>query len=138
TSNEGQGEWLATPRAWTNLIVGAVVGAVGSTLLILFDASKHVTLFEAIFGDDSWPSWLDFLRSSRSIQNEINWPSWMESIALGDVLRTDLLGLPAIDLNVNIPALLVEQIIPVTMMVGLPLLLSAAAWKAGIAQTRRD
>ncbi len=137
-SSEGQGEWLSTPRAWKNTIVGAVVGAVGSTLLIFFNASMHVRAYEGIFGADSWPSWLNWITTSRAIQNDIAWPSWLESIPLGNVLRTDLLGLPEIDLNVNVPAVLVEQIIPVTMMVGLPLLLSAVAWKTGLARTRRD
>src|ERR1035437_3600033 len=42
--NVGQGQWLKTPRAWANLITGAVVGTVGPTLLIFLDASKHVPL----------------------------------------------------------------------------------------------
>jgi len=69
----------------------------------------------------------------------VNWPDELTQIPLGSkVLRTDLLGLPAIDLDVNFPAMIVEQIIPVTMMVGLPLLLSAVAWKLKLAQTKRD
>ncbi len=43
-----------------------------------------------------------------------------------------------IDLTVNVPALIVEQIIPVTAMVGLPILLSIVAWRIGWAKTRRD
>ncbi len=38
----------------------------------------------------------------------------------------------------NLPGVLVEQMIPVSAMVGLPLLLSAVAWKVGLAKTRRD
>jgi len=154
TDNEHQGQWLTSPRAWPNLIVGAIVGAIGTTLLIFYDASFHVRLYEWLRnpGEDrlgadglanpafnDWPSQLNFLKSLRSLQTEVSWPSELETIPLGSkVLRTDLLGLPAIDLDVNFPAMIVEQIIPVTMMVGLPLLLSAAAWKLKLAQTKRD
>lgn len=155
TSNEYQGEWLTSPRAWPNLIVGSIVGAVGTALLIFYDASFHVRIFEWIAnpGEDrflpgtttanpsftSWPDSLNWLKSLRSLQTEVNWPEDLESIPLGSkVLRTDLLGLPAIDLDVNFPAMVVEQIIPVSAMVGLPLLLSAVAGKVGLAQTKRD
>jgi hypothetical protein len=41
-------------------------------------------------------------------------------------------------LNIDISALIVEQMIPVTAMIGLPLLLAAVASKTGIAQSKRD
>ena len=154
-SRDGQGEWLKTPRAWPNLIVGSLVGAVGTMLLIFLDASFHVRTFEWIvnpgenrFLEDgvtqnpaftNWPESLAFIKSVRSIQTELDWPSWLTEIPLGSkVLRTDLLGLPTIDLDVNMVAVLVEQMIPVGAMVGLPLLLSGVAWKTGLAQTKRD
>lgn len=137
TSNEGQGEWFATPRAWKNTIVGATVGSVGSLMLIFFNASLHVRAFEGITGQD-WPSWLSWITTSRAIQNEIAWPAWLTDISLDGILRTDLLGLPEVELTINFPAILVEQIIPVTLMVGLPILLSVVAWQTKIAQTRRD
>jgi menaquinol-cytochrome c reductase cytochrome b/c subunit len=138
TDNKHQGEWLTSPRAWPNLIVGAIVGAVGTMLLIFYDASMHVRIYEWVT-NDKWPSALDWAKSLRSLQTEINWPSQIESIPIGSkVLRTDLLGLPAINLDIDIPALVVEQIIPVSAMVGLPLLLAAVASKVGIAQTKRD
>lgn len=133
---EGQGEWLSTPRAWLNTYVGAGVGSVGTLLLILFDDAQHAKMWEKLTGTD-WP--IPALRNLRAIQNEIPWPkSWLK-VPLGDkLLRTDLLGLPKISLNINIPGLLVEQIIPVSTMVGLPILLSIVAWKTKIAQTKRD
>jgi hypothetical protein len=152
--HEGQGEWFATPRAWLNCAVGAMVGAVGTVLLIFYDAGKHVQLYELIRNPGTsrnledgtpnsafvlWPESLNWLRNLRAVQNDINWPSEIETIPLGSkVLRTDLLGLPAINLDVNAPAMLVEQIIPVTMMIGLPILLSIAAWMTGLAKTKRD
>ena len=152
---EGQGEWLSTPRARPNLIIGAVVGAVGTTLLIFYDASFHVRIYEWIANPgenrflpgtttdnpdfNGWPEKLNFLKSLRSLQTEVNWPEELTKIPLGSkVLRTDLLGLPAIDLDVNLSAVVVEQMIPVGMMVGLPLLLSGVAWKTGLAQSKRD
>ena len=111
-----------TVRAAVSLGVGSIVGAVGTTLLIFYDASFHVRLYEWIVnpGEDrflpgstsdpnpafnGWPESLNWLKSLRSLQTEVNWPEDLESIPLGSkVLRTDLLGLPAIDLDVNFPA----------------------------------
>lgn len=135
-TSEGQGQWLSTPRAWINLQVGAAVGAIGTLALIFFDDAQHAKLWEKTTGAD-WP--IPALRNARSIQNEIPWPESWTKVPLGDkLLRTDLLGLPKVSLDINIPGLIVEQIIPVTMMVGLPILLSLAAWKAKVAQTKRD
>jgi menaquinol-cytochrome c reductase cytochrome b/c subunit len=148
-SHEGQGEWLSTPGAWRLTWIGTAVGSIGSVLLIFFDESKHVQLYEwiangklnadpAATGFHAWPTQLDFLRGLRGIQNNIAWPDWTLHVPLGDVLRTDLLGFPAIELDWNIPAFLVEQFIPVNTMIGLPLLLSFVAHKMGWARTKRD
>jgi hypothetical protein len=162
-SAEGQGEWFSTPRAKLNAYVGTAVGTVGTLLLILFDDAQHAKIYEKLMnrgvpatikGDDpktADPAIVDlpnpdfnefpiaFLRNARAIQNEIPWPESWTKVPLGDkLLRTDLLGLPKISLNINIPGLLVEQIIPVTMMIGLPIVLSIVAWKTRIAQTKRD
>jgi hypothetical protein len=139
--NEGQGEWFGTPRAGLLTVVGATVGAVGSLLLILYDGSKHVVLWAKLTGHqvDDWPTKLNWMRNARSLENDIAWPSSWTHVPLGSkVLRTDLLGLPKIDLNVNIPDLIVAQVIPVSLMIGLPVLLSLICWKVGIAKTRRD
>ena len=151
TDHEGQGEWLSTPRAWANVWVGSAVGGIGTLLLIFFDDGQHGKWYEyfanttgvsaSIEGKPN-PAFhafpLPFLRTMRDFQKNVPWPDWMKSIPLGDVLRTDLLGLPAVDLNVNIPAVMVEQIIPVTTMIGLPILLSLVAYKRGLALTKRD
>ena len=148
-SNDGQGEWLSTPNAWPLTWLGAAVGAVGSMLLIFFDEAKHVQIYEWIVNGElnanpaepgfrAWPEQLEFLRNMRAIQSEIPWPDWMLDVPLGNVLRTDLLGFPAIELDWNIPAWLVEQFIPVNLMIGLPLLLSFVAHRMGMAHTRRD
>ncbi|MEX2372487.1 MAG: hypothetical protein WD800_01665 [Dehalococcoidia bacterium] len=148
-SHEGQGQWLATPRAWAIMWTGTAVGAIGTMLLIFFDASKHVQIYEWIVngqlnadpdapGFNAWPRWLDGIKSMASLRDEIAWPAWSQSVPLGNVLRTDLLGFPAIELDWNIPAWIVEQFIPVNVMIGLPLLLSLVAHKVGLARTKRD
>ena len=135
--NEGQGEWLSTPNAWRLTWIGAIVGAVGSLLLIAWDAQLHVRAFVALSGAE-WPKGLNFLRNARAIQNDLPWPESIHAIPLGQILRLDLLGLPAADITLNIPELIVAQILPVGLMIGLPVLFSIVLWKTGEAKTRRD
>lgn len=140
-SNEGQGVWFGTARAKANTIVGATVGTVGTLLLIFWDGGKHVVLWAKLTGNTEadWPEKLNWMRSATSLDKEIAWPESWRTVPIGEkVLRTDLLGLPKIDLDVDVPGLIVQQIIPVTLMVGLPVLLSIVAWKVGLARTRRD
>ena len=137
----GQGSWFATPKAWTLTAIGAVTGVVGTMLLILWDGGKHVVLWANLTGNDvsDWPARLNWMTNARALQGDINWPEWSKSIPLGSkVLRTDLLGLPAIDLDVNLPAMVVEQMIPIGFMVGLPVLMALVLSRIGIARTRRD
>jgi hypothetical protein len=139
-SNDGQGEWFSTPGASKLAWIGAITGIIGTVLLILWDGGKHVVLWAMLTKSDvsEWPTSLNWMRSARSLQNDLPWPAWMQSIPLGKVLRTDLLGLPALDLNVNLPEVFVGQVLPVGLMVGLPVLMSVVLWKLGIAKTRRD
>ena len=135
--NEGQGEWLSTPNAWRLTWIGSIVGSVGSLLLIAWDAQLHVRSFVALTGSE-WPSALNFLRNARAIQNDLPWPESLRAIPLGNLLRLDLLGLPAADITLNIPELIVAQILPVSLMIGLPIIFSVVLWKTGEAKTRRD
>ena len=155
-SHEGQGQWLATPGAKRMVWLGSIVGVVGTTVLILWDAAKHVQVYEMIFGapvkdadgnvlSGGWPASLDWFRNARAFQEWLDTSQYSPvaglRIPLGDwVLRPDLLGITEepIELDVNVPGLIVEQIIPVTMMVGLPILLSVVAWRIGWAKTKRD
>jgi hypothetical protein len=137
-SNEGQGEWWSTPRSKQITIFMTVISPIITVLLILFDSSKHVQLYEIITGK-TWPARLTWLSSLRSIQTDLPWPDWTKHIPLGSkVLRTDLIGLPKINLDINFPAVLVEQIIPVTVMVGFPAILCFIAWKIRLCRTKRD
>ena len=154
-SNEEQGRWLATPRAWPNLIVGMVVGFVGTWVLIVYDSSKHVVLYErfsvaseafrvwppfmAEENVRTWPETLNWLKSVRALQTDINWHNDLTGVPIGETfIRTDLLGLPRGSVRWNIPAWIVEQAIPIGIMVGLPILLSLVAWRIGLARTKRD
>jgi len=155
-SHEGQGQWLATAGAKRMVWLGSIVGVVGTTALILWDAAKHVQVYEMIFGapvknaegaviSGGWPSSLDWFRNARAFQEWLDTSKYSPiaglRIPLGDwVLRPDLLGITdePIELDVNVPGLIVEQVIPVTMMVGLPILLSLVAWRIGWAKTKRD
>jgi quinol---cytochrome c reductase cytochrome c subunit, bacillus type len=47
-------------------------------------------------------------------------------------------GLYPYDLNVNLPAFIVELLIPTLLMVGLPILLVYLLWRIGLLRTRRD
>ncbi|MGE3856638.1 MAG: hypothetical protein AB7G21_06755 [Dehalococcoidia bacterium] len=139
--NEGQGEWLSGPRHWLNVWVGTAVAVVGTLALIFFDDGMHAKIWKAITGAEFPIPWLVNMREFQG-----KFPLWQEgapleflkSIPLGGLLRADLLGGPKIDFNINVPAVLVEQVIPVTLMIGLPVLLSLVAHRRGIAQTRRD
>jgi quinol-cytochrome oxidoreductase complex cytochrome b subunit len=139
-SNEGQGEWMGTPRAWKLTWIGAATGIIGSVALILWDGAKHVVLWAKLTGQDvtDWPTQLNWLRNARALQNDIAWPDWMRRIPVGEWIPSEQLGLPAIDLNVDLAGVLVEQIIPVSLMIGLPVLMSIVLWRLRIAQTRRD
>jgi len=153
-SNDGQGLYVSTRNYMKLTWIGIVVGAVGTMLLIFWDGSKHVVLWAKLTGHKvacttedliadpgcaDWPDWLNWARNARALQDDIPWPEAWTRIPLGSkVLRTDLLGLPAVDLDVNLPAMIVEQMIPVGLMIGLPVLLSVVLWRTGIALTRRD
>ena len=152
--HEGQGEWLSTPRAWPNVIVGAVVGVFGTLALIFFDASRHVDFYEWMLNGPHrvptlpdgapdptyihWPEALNWLRSLRSLQTQVAWPAWSTNVPFSEFIPAQLIGITDFEVHLNLPAILVEQIIPTTTMVGLPLLLSLVAAKVGLAKTRRD
>jgi quinol---cytochrome c reductase cytochrome c subunit, bacillus type len=137
-SHEGQGEWWGTPRSKLIVAFMVVVSPIITVTLILLDASKHVQLYEKITGN-TWPAKLNWLTSLRAVETQVKWPDWTTHIPLGSkVLRTDLLGLPKINLNINFPAVLVEQIIPVSVMLGFPAILCLVAWRIRLCRTRRD
>jgi hypothetical protein len=137
-THEGQGAWWSSARSKLNAKIGGFVGFFGTLFLILFNESKHVLLFEKVTTLE-WPSALNWLRNTRAIQSELPWPEALKNIPVGEkILKTELLGLPPSNLVLDIPKIFVEQIIPMTTMIGLPILLAVIAAKTKIAQTKRD
>jgi len=163
--HEGQGEWLATPRAWANVWVGSAVGALGTLLLIFVDDGQHAKWYEYFANKVGVVANIDgkanplfhafpvqWLRTTRDFQNFFPlWRhadanagiaagplEWLNEIKLDGLMRTDLLGLPKMGMTISVPEIISQQIIPVTMMIGLPCLLSLFAYKRGLSLTKRD
>jgi hypothetical protein len=92
-------------------------------------------------GRMDWPD--DFTRIPLPIINGTWWPQWGN--AHGEPppqwyqdLPDWLTGLYPYDLNVNLPAFLVEILLPTLIMVGLIAFLCYFIWRVGWASTRRD
>jgi hypothetical protein len=88
-----------------------------------------------------WPD--DFSRIPLPIVNGTWWPKWGNNHGEPapqwyQDLPDWLTGLYPYDLNVNLPAILVEIIIPTIIMVSLSAFLVYILWRIGWARTRRD
>jgi hypothetical protein len=207
SSKEGQGTWFGTLNSVRISVFSAVFSFFGTLVLILWDSSKHVQLYEMkwhFFGHTlkprlDWPiaanrpSWLPdvgFLnavwdvvlsRNLRSIQTEwtwsttlgglvpmvqgkghdghLDWPRDFTQIPIPFNLTSWpwhashhgspppqwyqnlpgwLTGLYYYDLNLNLPAFVVEILIPSLVMIGLPVFLIYLLWRIGWINTRRD
>jgi hypothetical protein len=94
-------------------------------------------------GHDGYLNWpQDFTRIPIPL-NGTSWPKWGNDHGEPPPdwyqdLPDWFTGLLPYDLNVNFPAILVEIIIPTTLMLGLPLLLIYILWRIGWVNTRRD
>ena len=92
-------------------------------------------------GKLDWPD--DFTRIPLPIINGTWWPKWgndhgQPAPQWYQDLPDWLTGLYPYDLNVNLPAVLVEQAVPTAAMVGLPILMIFLLWRVGWVNTRRD
>lgn len=132
--NEGQGEWFATENSVRITIASGIVGFVGTWSLILWDTGKAAYLINKWFGISGGDR-LRFLENVRSIQSQLPWPEWSTHIPY---LPFKLKILDQEFLNLNFPAWLVEQGIPIAVLVGLPCLLIYTLWRMGWVVTRRD
>ena len=88
-----------------------------------------------------WPD--DFTRIPLPIINGTWWPKWGNDHGQPPPqwyqdLPDWLTGLYPYDLNVNLPAFIVELLIPTLLMIGLPILLIYLLWRVGWIRTRRD
>ncbi|HEX5940233.1 MAG TPA: hypothetical protein VFZ12_07715 [Dehalococcoidia bacterium] len=131
-SNEGQGVWFGTKNAVKISLFSMSFAAIVTLALIMFDEGKHVQVVEKAGG--TWPSQLEMFENRRAIDSEGPWPGWSREIPVpfNDIPPEDLPGgeggfvdkfLYPDGLNLNFPAILVEQIIPVVAMFGLPIVM---------------
>lgn len=134
-SNQGQGVWFGgSPNTRKITWFMAVVSSVICVLLILYDDGRHVVFYDdlhkAITGNDCtnaagavatcWPEELNFLANLRGLQTGIDWPAWASEIPylpFSITLRGQEFQ------NLDLPAFIVEQFIPVATMIGLPIVL---------------
>jgi menaquinol-cytochrome c reductase cytochrome b/c subunit len=131
---EGQGSWFATANSVRITIACSIVGFTGTWLLILWDSGKAAYLIHKWFGISGGHQ-LAFLESVRSIQSQLPWPEWSTHIPY---LPVKVVILGASFRNLNFPAWLVEQAVPIVFLVGLPTMMIYVMWRIGWVMTRRD
>jgi menaquinol-cytochrome c reductase cytochrome b/c subunit len=141
-SNEGQGLWFATENSVKLTIVAAAVGVVGTWALILWNGGIVAQVMDDWFGLRGGDTFR-FLENSRAIQTQLPWPGWAESIPyLPFELKvfggTGAAGRTEGFQNLNFPAWLVEQGIPMAFLVGLPSIMLWVMWRIGWINNRRD
>ncbi len=139
--NDGQGLWFGTPAAVRITVLSGLVGVVGTWALILWDSGKVAWALNDWFGFSGGDS-LRFLENVRSIQTQLPWPEWSKSITYLPfnlkLLDGTGQGGPTTFQHLDLPAWIVEQGIPIIVMVGLPALMIWVMWKIGWVETRRD
>lgn len=139
--NEGQGVWFGTDRAVRITILAGLVGVIGTVLLILWDSGKLAFFMHEYFGISGGDTF-SFLADVRSIQQKLPWPEWSHDITYLPfnlkLLASDAPGGPTQFQHLDFPGWLVEQGIPILVMVGLPTVMIYTMWKMGWVLTRRD
>jgi hypothetical protein len=138
---DGQGKWFGTERSVKITVASALVGFVGTWLLILWDSGKIAFFLKDWFGWSGGDQ-MRFLQDVRSIQTQLPWPEWSKSIPYLPfnlkLLSSDAPGGPTEFQHLDFPGWLVEQAIPIVSLVGLPSLLIYTLWRMGWVLTRRD
>lgn len=132
--SEGQGLYFSTENSIKITIAAASVGFGGTWFLIIWDSGKLAYLLHKWFGISGGDS-LRFLENVRSIQSQLPWPEWSTHIPY---LPFNVKLLDQSFRNLNFPAWLVEQAIPIAVIVGLPALMIFVMWRIGWVVTRRD
>lgn len=132
--SDGQGKWFATENSVRITIASALVGFIGTWGLIIWDTGKAAYLLHKWFGISGGRQ-LAFLESVRSIQSQLPWPEWSTHIPY---LPFKVVILDQAFHNLNFPAWLVEQAIPITVLVGMPSLMIFVLWRIGWVVSRRD
>lgn len=134
-SHEGQGVWWGTPDSKRIAGFSAIFTVLGSVLLVFYDEGMHAVIATRLGLIDEWPNALKYFLNFRAIQQQIPWPEWTTSIPY---LPFELKLRGQAFQNLDLPAWIVEQGIPVGVMVGLPLVLLGIirAWIGRL--TKRD
>jgi hypothetical protein len=137
---DGQGRWFGTENAVKITVVGAIVGFFGTWFLILWDSGKIAFFLNDWFGFSGGDS-MRFLENVRSIQTQLPWPDWSRHITYLPfnlrILDGSGSGGPTTFQHLDFPAWLVEQAIPIAVLVGFPALMIFAMWRKGWVLTRR-
>jgi hypothetical protein len=138
---DGQGSWFSTPYAWRIAIASGVVGFVGTWLLILWDSGTIALVLNDWFGLSGGDTFR-FLQNARSIQTQLPWPEWSKDINYLPfplrILDGTGQGGPTSFQGLDLPGWIVEQGIPIALMVGLPCIMIFTLWRIGWVETRRD
>ncbi|MFN0149066.1 MAG: menaquinol-cytochrome C reductase [Dehalococcoidia bacterium] len=140
---EGQGGWFATENSVRITVAAGLVGILGTVGLIMWDSGKLAYLLNKWFGL-SGGDHMRFLENVRAIQSGLPWPEWSRDIPyLPFNLKllsseADAGQGPTQFQHLDFPAWLVEQGIPIAVMVGLPTIMIFTLWKLGWVKTRRD
>jgi hypothetical protein len=139
--NEGQGVWFGTEGAVKITVISSAIGFFGTWLLILWDSGKIAFFLNDWFqlsGGDS----LRFLENVRSIQSQLPWPEWSREITYLPfnlrILDGTGSGGPTTFQHLDFPGWLVEQAIPIAVIVGLPSMMIYTMWRMGLVVSRRD
>lgn len=138
---DGQGKWFASERSVKITVVSAVVGIVGTWALILWDTGKTAYLLNKWFGISGGDT-LRFLENTRSFQSQLPWPEWSHRITYLPfnlrILDGSGSGGPTTFQHLDLPGWIVEQGIPIAVLVGLPCIMIYTLWRIGWVLTRRD
>jgi len=139
--NEGQGQWFSTENSVKITLVAGAVGFFGTWLLILWDSGKIAFFMNDWFGISGGDRFR-FLENVRSMQSQLPWPEWASSITYLPfnlkLLDGTGSGGPTTFQHLDFPGWLVEQAIPIAVLVGLPCLLIYTMWRMGWVVNRRD
>jgi hypothetical protein len=138
---DGQGKWFGTERSVKITVVSALIGIIGTWILILWDTGKIAFFLNDWFGLSGGDS-LRFLENTRSFQSQLPWPEWSSKITYLPfnlrILDGSGSGGPTTFQHLDLPGWIVEQGIPIAVLVGLPSIMIYTLWRIGWVLTRRD
>jgi len=156
-SNEGQGVWFGTQYSVRITLVTAFYSMAITWLLVLFDAGKfeRLTRFFPTCSEDAqhhWPPCLtggaNGLGGARELYTRLrfsigdfDWPQdWRFPLPkLGGFSELHFKNLHLWgDMNINVAAVMVEQVIPLVIVFGLAALLVYGLFRIGWVRTTRD